>query len=241
MQSAIKNPEKLIAAINDFADFIKSKDGDRPISFVDESSFLGSKEVEGYKMSVAKSAQDELNFDEWEESWINSGKILERCKKAVNRSDNLVSSYEKIRFKNIINPEHKNFNPRAERALYEIYKSKTADEEKAAFENATKNFGRHYALIAYLFFIKDPSRFLPVSPRNFDNIFSELSIEYKLERYCSWENYMGFIKIVKEVLKVMQSQEDIFNVKELRLIDAHSFLWINHWRGKIPEWNKEHK
>ena len=219
MSSAITNPEKVIAAINDFVELVKSKDGDRPISFVDENSFLGNKKYgEGYKMSVAESAQNELNFDEWDESWINSGKILERCKRAMRAK----------------NPKHEKFNPDTERVFYEIYKSKTADEERTAFENAEKFFGKHYPLIAYLFFIKDPSRFLPVSPSNFDNIFFGLDIEYKLQKHCSWENYMGFIEIVKEVRSMMQK---IIPDTEVRLIDAHSCLWVIGFK----EWYKEHK
>jgi len=52
---------------------------------------------------------------------------------------------------------------------------------------------------------------------------ASIGIEYKLDSQCSWENYTGFIEIIKEIRAVMQKYiPDV----EIRLIDAHSFLWI---------------
>ncbi len=249
MQSAIKNPEKLKMAIEDFVAFVDFKDHGRQFSFVDESSFLGSKDGEGYKMKAALRARDELQCEKWDESWINSGKILERCKRAVGLNVNLIYWTYKKEFDDMLSPQNENFNPEAERTLYEIYKSRPGDEEKTAFENVKKIFGGSYRLIAYLFFVKAPSRFVPVSPEHFDeNVFPYLSTVYglevnyeKLSGKCSWENYMGFIKIVKEVQEILQEKlPELVTIKSVRLIDAHSFLWLIGWE-KFKEWNKKHK
>jgi len=224
MSEYIKNPEKLIAAINSFVAFMKYKDNGRPLSFVDKNNFLGStKDGEIYKSENAVLAGIDLKYDEWKESWIGTGKISERCKKAMSRAGNLVHPIQQARFKDILTSNHERFKPGVEKVLYEIYKSVPGEGEKESFRKACETFGNVYEVIAYLFFVKDSSRFLPVRTGKFQESLASIGIEYKLDSQCSWENYTGFIEIIKEIRAVMQKYiPDV----EIRLIDAHSFLWI---------------
>ncbi|MBQ7559016.1 MAG: hypothetical protein IJT20_02050 [Synergistaceae bacterium] len=238
MQSAIKNPEKLVEVINDFVAVMLFKDGGRPLSFVDKNNFLANtKDGEAYKSEIAVLAGRKLKYDEWQEEWINTWKISERCKEAMNCAGNLVHYIQQSKFADVLTPGHEKFNPEAERVLYEIYKSRPGNEEREAFENARKIFGSIYEVISYLFFIKDSSRFVHLRSGIFEERLSLVGIEYKLLFKCSWENYIGFIGIMKEIRNIMQR---IIPDVEIRLIDAHSFLWIIGWE-EFKEWNKEHK
>lgn len=217
----IDSPEKLVTVFYRFLAFVCLKDGCSSVSFVDENTFLGREE--NYKSKVSEHARAELSYDCWNESWIGTGRILERCRCAMNCAGNLVNRNQQIQFKNMINPNHEKFKAGAERALYDIYKSKPGNQEASAFLQARQVFGNHYDMIGYLFFIKDSSRFLPISSSNFEKSLALVGIEYPLVGRCSWENYVGFIEIVKSVRAIMQ---DIIPNVDVRLIDAHSFLWV---------------
>ncbi len=140
---------------------------------------------------------------------------------------------KKIHFENILNPNNKKYNPNAERILYDIYKNPKCSE-KDAFENATEVFGKKYDLMACLFFIKDDTRFLPICPGRFETAFKMLGIKYYVSNMCSWENYKGFIEIIKEIRLIMEDNLEMDATP--RLIDAHSFVWIvqgekyNNWK-----------
>ena len=141
----------------------------------------------------------------------------------MNCAGNLVNKHQQITFKNIIASESRDTQLKVGRVLYNIYKSKGEIEERHAFDDAVAVFGGKYDTIAYLFFIKDSSRFLPVSTRHFEKSLKSVGINFKLSGQCSWDNYIGFIEIVRDIQDVMiQMLPDV----EIRLIDAHSFLWV---------------
>lgn len=212
---------QLVEMIYRFIAYIKARDGKEvPLSFQDKNSFLGKEE--NYKARSFSKAQDALQYGEWTEEWIKTGKILRCVRNAMNCAGNLVYPNQQIAFQNCINPEHEKYRPEAARILYNIYKSK-GNEEAVAFAEAKKLFGGSYDTIAYLFFIKDQSRYLPVSPGNFEKGLASVGINYKLCGECGWENYTGFLEIVKNIQAVMQ---DILPTVDIRLIDAHSFLWV---------------
>lgn len=51
-----------------------------------------------------------------------------------------------------------------------------------------------------------------------------MEIDYTTSFKCGWENYQGFIGIIKEIRSVM---EDMLPMQGTpRLIDAHSFVWV---------------
>ena len=218
----ITDTAKLIYQLSRFTAFIQQMDGQPGfISFRDSSGFLGREE--DYKSRIAEEARKELNYSGWNESWIGSGKIAECAKRAMGKAGNLVNKNQQIDFRNRLDPEHPKYRPEAERVLFDLYRNPLI-EESVSFENAVRVFGGKYDTIAFLFFIKDDSRFLPISTGHFDKGFEILNINYSTSYHCEWTNYQGFIGILKEIRTVM---EDMLPMQGTpRLIDAHSFVWI---------------
>lgn len=218
----ITNTAKMVEQLSRFTSFVQQTDGQTEfISFRDSTGFLGHEE--DYKSRIAEDARKELKFNSWSESWIGTGKIAECARAAINKSGNLVNKNQQIDFKNRLDPDNAKFRPEAERALYDIYRNPLCNEA-TAFANAVEVFGAKYDTIAFLFFIKDDSRFLPISTGHFDKGFAALEIDYTTSFRCGWENYLGFINIIKEIRAVM---EDLLPMQGTpRLIDAHSFVWI---------------
>jgi len=110
-------------------------------------------------------------------------------------------------------------NEKLETTLFNFYKSKIKDSE--AFEQF-RSENLSYQFIAYLFFIKDNQKFLPISQERFDKIFKQIGLsEFKTSGNASWENYSEFCSIIKQVQKFLKIKD-----KNATLLDAHSFLWI---------------
>ena len=218
MIAALANPEKLINKIVQFNEYIIERDG--YVNFQDRNTFLGREE--NYKSRVAVQAQEALKYEDWNEKWISNGKINECGRKAIKCGGNLVYINQKYDFAEKLCGVGEEEQKLAAKILFNIYKSK-GEEEKKAFEDAKAYFGGHYDTIAYLFFIKDPSRFLPISTGHFEKSLKSIGCDYKLSGQCSWDNYNGFIGIVSQVQEeMMRMMPDV----EIRLIDAHSFLWV---------------
>lgn len=218
----VTNMAKLVEQLSRFTSFVQLMDGHAGfISFRDSTGFLGREE--DYKSCIAEEARKELKFNSWNESWIGTGKIADCVRGAINKSGNLVNKNQQIDFKNRLDPNNAKFRPEAERALYDIYRNPLCNEA-TAFANAVEVFGAKYDTIAFLFFIKDDSRFLPISTGHFDKGFAVLDIDYTTSFKCGWENYQGFIGIIKEIHAVM---EDMLPMQGTpRLIDAHSLVWV---------------
>jgi predicted HNH restriction endonuclease len=110
-------------------------------------------------------------------------------------------------------------NKHLERNLFDFYKKKIPD--KQAFENFADN-KLSYQVIAYLFFIKDCKRYLPISQRKFDKIFERIGLaDFKTSYKISWDNYVTFLDIIRQVQKFLLLKD-----KTTTLVDAHSFLWV---------------
>ena len=228
----IKDLPRLINTIHRFVEFIKYQDKTDSdfIDFGSKNGFLGREE--NYKTKIFNQANEVLNYGKWTTSMIGTGKILEEVRSAVQKSGNLIYINSKMDLLNKLNPKHKDYLKGAEKVLFDIYKSSGFQEEKIAFESAKALFGGAYDRLAFLFFLKSCTSFLPISPGHFDDAFYYLNIDYKLSSKCSWANYCGFIQIVTEIQSILAQE---LNTNEVRLIDAHSFLWIvsqdrfQHW------------
>lgn len=76
---------KLAEQLSRFVAFVQQMDGQSEfISFRDSSSFLGREE--DYKSRIAEESRKELNFNNWKESWIGTGKIAECARGALKKS-----------------------------------------------------------------------------------------------------------------------------------------------------------
>lgn len=177
---------------------------------------------ENYKYEIIEDAKNQLLLKTWRETDIGSGAILKNVKNAINvKSNNLIDWRKKDDFKKL------KANRENEKFLYDFFKSKIQD--KIAFDNFVE-IGFSYQLIAYLFFIKNHQKYMPISQEKFDEIFSSINIDFKTSHNCSWENYVEFNEIIKLFRKQLSQR-----FKNASLLDAHSFLWIYGFQLDKPK------
>jgi hypothetical protein len=168
---------------------------------------------ENYKYEIIEDAKNQLLLKTWKENDIGTGTILRNIKNAINvKSNNLIDWRKKDDFKKLKS------NKENEKFLFDFFKSKIKDE--IAFNNFIE-IGFSYQLIAYLFFIKNHQKYMPISQEKFDEIFSSISIDFKTSNNCSWENYLEYNEIIKRFRRQLAQK-----YKTASLLDAHSFLWI---------------
>jgi hypothetical protein len=183
---------------------------------------------ENYKYEIIEDAKNQLLLKTWKESDIGSGTILKNVKNAVNvKSNNLIDWRKKDDFKKLKS------NRENEKFLFEFFKSKIKDE--IAFVNFVE-IGFSYQLIAYLFFIKNHQKFMPISQEQFDEIFSSINIDFRTSHNCSWENYLQYNEIIKLFRKQLSQR-----YRTASLLDAHSFLWIYGFQLDVPKEKPEQK
>jgi len=183
---------------------------------------------ENYKYEIIEDAKNQLLLKTWRESDIGSGTILKNVKNAINvKSNNLIDWRKKDDFKKL------QANRENEKFLYDFFKSKIQDE--IAFDNFVE-IGFSYQLIAYLFFIKNHQKYMPISQEKFDEIFSSINIDFKTSHNCSWENYTEYNEIIILFRKRLSQR-----FKTASLLDAHSFLWIYGFQLDEPKEKKLQK
>lgn len=186
-------------------------------------------EQENYKKLIYSNSVDIMRVDSWKEEDIGTGSILQVMEKVIAQDNNNLlihdnrrgeSAREDIVF--VKARKNKDLKLKLESVLFKLYKNKI--EEKDAFEELLDIAGKNYRLLSFLFFIKSSKRYLPIAPRTFDKVFNDLDINLRTSQKCSWENYINFINILKEVKVFLLSREEIKD--EIALLDAHTFLWI---------------
>lgn len=220
-------------ALNEFKNIVEKDTKETLVDFK-TNSFID--EHENYKYEVLKEAKNELLTKNWKENEIGNGKILKALKNSIQT--NVIYNYETHQ-NNLIDWRKKdNFsklkaNPKNEKLFFEFFKSKIKDEK--AFDQFSE-LGFSYQLIAYLFFIKNSQKYLPISQTRFDLIFSSLNIDLKTSHNSSWENYQEFVGIIKQFQNYLKTK---FN--GIELLDAHSFLWIYGFQFEKSKENTEVK
>jgi len=169
--------------------------------------------IERYKYDILEEAKSQLLTNTWRETDLGTGRISNYVSKAINiYINNLIDWRKKDDFKKLKE------NSGNEKLLFDFFKSKIEDEY--AFNKFYKK-GFPYQLIAYLFFVKNPQKYMPISQKQFDKIFDSLGINFKTSYNCSWENYIEFNEIIKKF-----RQELSIKFPKVSLLDAHSFFWI---------------
>jgi len=169
---------------------------------------------EDYKHDVYATAHAMLDFLSWNPSDIGTGMIARKAIKAVDVAANLVHYQQKLHFKKKIDGNVK----KAEQLLYNIYRN---DQDARSFDDAVAFWGGKYDLIAYLFFIKDDEKYLPISSSNFDERLALLDIPLKTARSCSSQNYFSFVQCMDTLRKYMEAYYGF----KISLLDAHSVIW----------------
>src|SRR5690606_19096110 len=91
------------------------------------------------------------------------------------------------------------------------------------FERLCELTGRKYPLMAYLYFLKDIDRFMPINPTGFDRAFRALGVELTTLRQIGWTNYTAYNATLDGLRPLIAKAA---NLKTVRLVDAHSFCWV---------------
>lgn len=217
------NNEILEKRFEAFSDFVSSQDSKKFDTFK-SSKFIDKNE--NYKYSVYNEARENLGNKFWKPDDVGTGKIKKSVDSAIKTrvnhnyqmtDNNLVDWRKKDNFS-------KRTNSRSiEQLFFDFYKSKIKDQ--IAFERLIDE-GLSYQFIAYLFFIKDSNKYLPISQEQFDRIFEFIGIQdFKTRNNASWENYLEFCNTIKSVRDFLKTKD-----KNTTLLDAHSFLWILGWQ-----------
>lgn len=190
-------------------------------------------EWEGYKEHVRTRARTLLKFSQWTDEDIGTGLILDRVIEAIEINEGATLKNNLVAWQPRYGPKRvpqwvlkeacqdKAKRSQLERAFYDLFR--TDKSEKQIFEFLGRLGVRHYDLMAYLFFLKDWDRFMPISTTNFDQAFRDLGIELRTTRQCSWDNYCAYNEALQQVLVALR---DVTELEDVRLIDAHSFCWI---------------
>lgn len=194
-----------LAAYKDYLDGQERKESSRSLSNLEED----------YKRDIAAKAAEALNSDIWNEAEIGEGAIGGRTIKAVQRNMNLIGRFQVTSFSDKVKEDYSV----SERVLFDLYHE---HKDKECFTRICNLFGKKYDLVAYLYFIFDPNRYLPLRSSIFDGIFKKLGIDLQTTGRCSWENYQEFLTTLVEIRDVMK---DYYQVNDIDLLDAHSFLW----------------
>ncbi len=187
---------------------------------------------EGYKPHLRDRALVILRPDTWAEGEIGSGVILQRTIDAIEIQDsgltnNLVLWQNRYGHANRDHRALLEAFPNAklrrelERDLFGLYRGNS--NEGVVFDRLSELTGAKYPLLAYLYFLKNMDRFMPIQPTTFDRAFRDLGIDLVTVRNCSWENYQRFNTALRGVQEALVEKGGL---TKIRLIDAHSFCWM---------------
>ncbi len=206
-----------------FSNHVKSK------SKIDDLSFVSNpylEENEFYKYEVYNQGRKKLDFKSWKESDIGTGKIAKAVISAIEmENNNLVtwqprygeSALAHYGLKKAVN-DSENLS-KFDSIFFELYL--TQNDEKV-FNDLIGLFGKRYPLLAYLYFLKDRNRFMPIAPSYFDKGFNMLGVNFKTSHQCSWNNYQIYNELLTELKILLEEQIN----SDVSLLDSHSFLWI---------------
>jgi hypothetical protein len=186
---------------------------------------------EDYKEDVRDEARRRLSFGKWKHNDIGKGLILKCVINAIEilepSRNNLVAWLPKYGPKSrahlvLLNARKSSTDRRAfEQLFIDFFHDRIAEGE--AFRQFRQLGITRYDLVAYLFFLKDWRRFMPIAPKKFDEAFKLLGVELVLTKHCSWENYLSFNTALLDVQSLLR---EVGEVSDARLIDAHSFCWM---------------
>lgn len=198
-------------------------------------------EQEGYKSRIYSSAKEKLTFQAWIEEDIGSGHITKAVIDAIELPNNNLVPWQ-ARFGLERRPHNllHELIPKSELCIdveTDLFKLFHSSEDNVRFDNLVNLFGKKYSLIAYLYFIKDKSKYLPIAPSHFDEIFEMLGSGFKTSQKCTWENYLIYLSHISEIKRMLNEHA----IGEASLLDAHSFCWMlgSHVKesGHLPDVN----
>lgn len=228
--AAVIDQHAFRAAFPRFQSLVTAKSGHPFASFQEGLAAVW----ESYKPRLRDHALGLLRAGEWAEAEIGSGMILSRVIEAIEIDDRRTNLINNLvlwpnRFGHA-NRDHRALleagsNPMLRREieglLFGLFRG--GADEGATFDRLGELTGRKYPLLAYFYFLKDMDRFMPIQPTGFDRAFRALGIDFSTLRQCSWENYSTYNQTLVALCPLIAASTGLKNV---RLVDAHSFCWI---------------
>lgn len=213
-----------------FVAFIEEKDNKPFFSFATSGYFDFQ---ENYKYFIRRDGIKQLAYDTWNEDLIGFGEIT-KCLITAFKTRSHLTFYEDSKFppqtmtNNLVNQQYDvssfaeiGANKEIEEAAWALYRGNDIRYHEHIFEVFVTN-GVKYRLIAFLFFLQNPHKYLPIASARFDQIFKyPCLLDFKTSGRCSWDNYSTFIGIIHQVHRFL-----VDKVPTATLIDAHSFLWM---------------
>jgi hypothetical protein len=196
---------------------------------------------EDYKPRLRSYALEILQVEDWRKEQIGTGQILDRVIAAIEIQDARLNLTNNLVFwQNRYG--HANRDHRAlleakaslsqriecEQLLFDLFRS---DDNQGVFDGLAEFSGRKYPLLAYLYYLKDADRFMPIQPTAFDQAFRNLGIDLVTLRSCSWENYRAYNQALDNVRVALVEEGGLGKV---RLVDAHSFCWLLEKLPAVP-------
>ncbi len=196
------------------------------IAFLSFASNPYTEGQEGYKYEIHHAGRAALAFQDWKQSDVGSGDITEAVIGAIEIPNSNLVPWQ-ARFGKAARPHQPLYETRNQKdklqkievCLFELFHEQ---QDEKSFAKLVAIFGKTYPLLAYLFFLKDRSKYLPIAPTFFDRAFKHLGANFKTSHRCSWENYSTYISLIAE-LKAMLTES---LAGEVTLLDAHSFAWM---------------
>jgi hypothetical protein len=194
-------------------------------------------EWEQYKEVVYHEARQRLDYERWNKSDIGTGSILRSLINAIEIK--FPKGKRRYAIENNLVDWDSRFGPNSrthlslftaletaegrtsyETLLFDFYRDELSPPE--VFARIIARAGKRYDFIAYVFFLKDWAKFLPIAPTNFDRAFNMLKVNLRTARRCSWQNYQEYLGVLRQVRDALREA----GVDDARLIDAHSFCWM---------------
>lgn len=224
-------PSAFRDAFSRFQRLILPHDGGRPFAGFDQGVTAAE---EDYKPRLRDYARGRMAMEQWTPTEVGTGAILGRVIDAVEIQDSRVNLNNNLVFwQNRYGPANRDHRGLLEAAeggaqrheieslLYDLYLG--GGDEGAIFDRLGELTGAKYPLLAYLYFLHDSDRFMPIQPTTYDRAFRRLGIGLVTLRNGSWDNYRRFNTALQSVRQALSRIEGLENT---RLIDAHSFCWI---------------
>lgn len=217
------NRVKFLQQFERFKTHIKTKSGNSFASFGTGLPY----DEEHYKEVVYHEGRRRLSWATWTREEVGTGRILQRVIDAVEiKGNNLVDwdlrhgASARTHKAMIEAAETRTQLSAWESLFFDLYRESLLPEE--AFDRLMHLAGRRYDLLAYIFYLKDWTIFLPIGTETFDKAFELLGIDLTTSRNASWNNYQAFLEAMRQIRDALRNE----GLEEARLIDAHSFCWI---------------
>lgn len=187
---------------------------------------------ESYKTEIREIALKRLQAEDWRIQEVGTGRLLSSLINAIEIREssalrnNLVAwearqNQPSLTRKLRQDLGHGNNRQQFERTIFDLFHGHI--DERDALERIVELIGRQYSIIAYIFFLVDDARFMPIAPRTFDEAFATLGLELRMSGNCSWENYEAYNSVIRQIQRAFIDWQ---GNPDTRLVDAHSWIWM---------------